>query len=282
MSTIYPLDRLEAELHRGTVPDTTSLGGLDLPDAIEFSALRWSWWHDRHEDLLAERLPDLVESWPALRYLQTSSQQLELLSPFNTRRLGAHRRNGALGILELPIPGKEWGPGGEVLFFQDRFKSALIEAGMEAPFARALTAALKELASNAVEHAASPVAPLACYEISGQSWAIAVTDVGRGVLASLRENPLYESLVSHTKALELALSPGVSRFYNEAGHGNGFLRVFKALVDRRAALRFRSGGAAAHWEGVSPTNQEIVFKGRPLSRKGFHIRVAGPFPRKGS
>jgi hypothetical protein len=133
------------------------------------------------------------------------------------------------------------------------------------------------MASNAVEHANSPAAPVASFEVTGCTWSFGVTDVGRGGLASLRENPKYDYLVGQAEALELMLKEGVSRT-GEVGRGLGFSTVFKALVDRRATLRFRSGGAIASWEGVSPTDQTIHIQSLPLTRAGFHVRVAGPVP----
>ncbi|HEY3569917.1 MAG TPA: hypothetical protein VGP73_18430 [Thermoanaerobaculia bacterium] len=222
-------------------------------------------------------MPDLIESWPKLGYLlQQGRHRLEMVTPVPIGSSSPQLSNAAaLGIQELPPPGKEWGPGGEVLFFQEHFKASLVSFGVSPLFARALTAALKELASNAIEHSRSPAAPLACYEISKSTWTMAVTDVGQGVLASLRENSSYIALDSHAEALKLALQPGISRT-GEKGRGNGFARVFKALVDRRAGLRFRSGGASARWEGTSPTHHSIVFQGLSFARPGFHVRIAGP------
>jgi hypothetical protein len=153
---------------------------------------------------------------------------------------------------------------------------ALRDFGMQAKFASALAGALEELVSNAVEHSNAPVNPVACFEVGRTSWAFGVVDVGRGVLASLRENPRHAHLKTETDALTLAVQPGVSRL-EDTSRGNGFTTVFKALVDYRTRLRFRSGGASARWEGESPTDQSITALALPVSRPGgFHVRVAGP------
>jgi hypothetical protein len=274
---LHPIDKLEAILGRGA--GELPVGGfaeLDLPTALEFASLRWTWWNSRSEDLL-DRLPGLA-TWPALATLLAIAGRTELFSAFPERRGPRTSRNGYFGVQELSPPGPEWEPGGSVLFFQDSFRAALVEFGMERRFSNGLSGALVEMASNAVEHAASPLAPVACFEVNGTEWAFGVTDVGRGTLASIRENSAFVSLRTETEALKTVLQEGVSRT-GEAGRGRGFTRVFKALVDRRARLRFRSGAASAHWEGESPTAQTVTFRSLPAGRSGFHIAVGGPLPR---
>jgi hypothetical protein len=279
MSSVHPIDKLEAVLSRDGEADLPAEGfaELDLPAALEFAALRWSWWRSRGEDLL-ERLPELA-GWPAFAALSATAGRSRLFSPFAQPQMSSRPRSGYLGVHELPPPGPAWEPGGSLLFFQDQFRAALVESGTERRFSNALSGALVEMASNAVEHAGAPVAPLVCFEVNGTEWAFGVTDVGRGALASIRENPAYGSLRTESDALKTVLKDGVSRT-GEAGRGRGFTSVFKALVDRRARLRLRSGAAAAHWEGESPTAQTITFRGLPAGRSGFHIAVGGPLPRR--
>jgi hypothetical protein len=182
-----------------------------------------------------------------------------------------------MGAEELPPLGAAWEPEGRVARFGQRFCTALRQAGAESRFAHALSGALNEMASNAVEHAIPPIRPLACFMVGGAQWAFAVTDVGRGVLASLRENRRFAHLRTETDALAEAVLDGVSRS-GQPGRGLGFTCLFKALVDRRATLRFRSGGAAAAWEGESPTAQTIVCHSLSLARAGFHVQVGGALP----
>jgi hypothetical protein len=280
---LHPFDRLETVLYRsggaGAVREHDPVLDRDLGAAAEFLSLRWLWWRDHHEDLF-EIIPGLDE-WSALNLLRHLASRYELAQPRARRKPppGPWSRGWAGAYQLSPLGTKDWQPGGAFALFQERFQVELRKAGAERLFSYALAGALEEMASNAVEHAIAPIAPVACFEVTSGAWQFAVTDVGRGALSSIRDNPAYAALATETDALQLVLQEGVSRT-GEIGRGRGFSRVFKALVDRRAGLRFRSGGAAAHWTGESPTAQKIRFQGLPLSRAGFHVRVAGPTGRR--
>lgn len=270
--SLDPLDLFESALRRGTARGE-SLLGLDFPAALEFSALRFVQWRDAGEDLLT-LFPDLA-GWPALKRLRALAGRTELLRPDNGLNLPFLPGDTRVGVQQLSASSKEWAPGGVFAHFQEQFRMALRGSGMEKDFASALAGALHEMASNAVEHSASPAPPVACFEVGRGSWSFAVVDIGRGVLASLKDNPAYGSILSETEALTLALRPGVSRFA-DSGRGMGFASVFKALVDHQAALRFRSGGAAARWEGRSLTNHSIEASALSLPKGGFRVRIQGP------
>lgn len=274
---LHPFDRLEVSLNRsGSVapsfrPD--QFLNFDIGAAAEFLGLRWIWWREQREDLF-NIVPGL-DQWPALGLLRDLVARYELAQPRATRKPPGRRSTGYVGAYQLsPLGGRDWQPGGDFALFQERFQVVLRQAGAERRFSYALAGALEEMASNAVEHANAPIAPVACFEVTKSSWQFTVTDVGRGTLSSIRENRAYSSLVTETEALKLVLQDGVSRTA-DSGRGRGFTQVFKALVDRRASLRFRSGGATARWDGQSPTAQSILFQGLPLSREGFHISVTG-------
>ena len=276
---LHPLDRLESALHRprNLHHVVSQLISEDLPTAAEFMGLRWIWW-DRHRSDLLDLIEGL-ENWPALRKFGLLAGGYEML----VKGVGgsipiADEPLGNVGLHELPpIGSSQWNPGGSFVAFQERFHAALRQGGVKQhSYAAALTGALVEMASNAVEHANSPASPITSFEvIDGRGWSFGVTDVGRGALASLRENPAYAHLEAEGEALEFMLKAGVSRT-GETGRGLGFSNVFKALVDRRATLRFRSGGAVASWEGESPTEQTVHSQGLPVTRQGFHVRIAGP------
>jgi hypothetical protein len=279
---LHPFDRLEIALGRsdGAMRAFKREPALerDLGAAVEFLGLRWLWWREYQEDLL-DLLPG-IEEWSALNLVRQLMARHKLSQPRSTRKppLGNWSR-GYAGACELsPLGSKDWRPGGEFSLFQERFQTTLRNAGAERLFSYALAGALEEMSSNAVEHASPPIAPIACFEVTGKDWQFTVTDVGRGALSSIRDNLAYAALGTEMDALKLVLQDGVSRTV-EAGRGRGFTRVFKALVDRQARLRFRSGGASAQWEGESPTAQLVRFQGLPLSRAGFHITVAGPLGR---
>lgn len=73
---------------------------------------------------------------------------------------------------------------------------------------------------------------------------IIVADRGVGVLSSLKSNPAYAHLNDHGRAIELVLSEGISRYYDEEGHGFGFRPLFVGLANIARNLRFRSGDHA--------------------------------------
>lgn len=277
-SGVHPLDALEvALLNPGRPNPALAHIAEDLPTAAEFMGLRWMWWRSRQVDLL-RKLPELARL-PAIRSFRHLARGCQMLVPEADPSLPPPSQAEA-AVYELPpLASPEWQPGGSFLRFQDRFRTALRYAGLDPRYSDALAGAASEMASNAVEHAAAPVPPLASFEVTQQMWSFGVTDVGRGALASLRENPAYVGLETEVEALELALQEGVSRSGNP-GRGLGFSTVFKALVDRQARLRFRSGGATSRWEGASPTAQAIHFQALPLRRRGFHVRVSGPCPRR--
>jgi hypothetical protein len=277
---LHPLDRLESALRRpGNLHDVVSqLEFEDLPTAAEFMGLRWIWWERHRSDILG--LVEGLDNWPALRRFRALAGGYELLVNGAGVSLPTDGEPvGSAGLHQLPPSGShQWEPGGSFVAFQERFHTALRQGGMKQhQYAAALTGAFVEMASNAVEHANSPAAPIASFEVTSRGWSFGVTDVGRGALASLRENPAYGDLEGEGEALEFMLKEGVTRT-GEPGRGLGFSNVFKALVDRRVTLRFRSGGAVASWEGESPTDQVIHSQGLPISRQGFHVRVAGPIP----
>ncbi len=274
---LHPLDRLESALRRpcNLLGVVSQLESEDLPTAAEFMGLRWLWWERHQSDLLG--LVKGLENWPALRRFRALANGYEVLvNGTGVSPLAGGELAGNSGLYQLPpIGSHKWEPGGSFVAFQEDFHATLLQGGMKQRYAAALTGALAEMASNAVEHANSPAAPIASFEVTSRGWSFGVTDMGRGALASLRENPAYAGLEGEGEALELMLKEGVSRT-GKPDRGLGFSHVFKALVDRRATLRFRSGGAVASWEGVSPTDQTIHSQGLPVSRQGFHVRVAGP------
>jgi hypothetical protein len=151
------------------------------------------------------------------------------------------------------------------------FKNQLRAIGFDVRSAALVAAAFSEMQSNALEHSYAPVRPLACWRVCGRDWAFGVYDVGRGVLASLKEDPAYRFLTSHKEALELAVTDHVSS--RGAGRGMGFHTLFKALLDRRSTVRMRTGNIAAHFVGHNPTRQDLKYTILP-DRAGFCMTVS--------
>ena len=231
----------------------SSLAGL-----AEFASVRRSWWTEHHEDLLRV-LPDGGAAWEQLRPLGEG-----LVYPFTAGHGEVH---------DVPSVEAGWEPGDPFMTFQERFKTSLMKAGAPSAFAFMILGALNEMASNAAEHSDAPVTSVASYEVVDNRWCFSVTDVGCGLLRSLRRNPRYLATSDEASAVRLAVQDGVSSS-GKLSRGYGFTQVFKALVDRMCFIRLRSTGAAASWSGTSPAAHQLTITVSP-PRTGFHLQVSG-------
>ncbi len=230
-----------------------SLAGL-----AEFAAVRWSWWTQHGEDLV-RILPRGGGAWERL-----GSPDQGLLEGFAEERGEVH---------EVPGLDGGWEPGSPFMLFQERFKTALVQAGAPSRFAFMVLGALNEMASNAAEHATAPVSSVASFEVAGGRWCFSVTDAGCGLLRSLQRNPAYAGLRDEASAVRLAVRDGVSST-GRPSRGNGFTQLFKALAERMCSIRFRSTAAMATWSGSSPVADQLTITVSP-PRAGFHVQVEG-------
>jgi len=125
--------------------------------------------------------------------------------------------------------------------FVMRIKRAAVSAGFSDDHAAKLAAAIVEFYNNVIDHSVDIASAYVSYAASHGRFEFSVADFGIGVLASLRTNPAYKSLSDSGSALELALGEGVSRHYEEDGHGFGFRPLFVGLANISRYMRFRSG-----------------------------------------
>jgi hypothetical protein len=137
-------------------------------------------------------------------------------------------------------------------------------------------AALDEMISNAQEHACTGLPSLATFEVTSRWWMFSVTDFGIGVPDRLRQNPAHARLVD-PDAISRALAHGVSTF-PEPGRGVGFSQVFRALADRSAKVRIRSGRGLVTWEGLVGGTGRQQLSPRP-HRQGAHVRAGAKIDR---
>lgn len=270
---MHPLDVLEnllmyrgpAGVHRALHAEAAR---ASLCGTVEFSAIRWSWWRAHGEDLVHVLPSDLGASGNLALLPQELNRARGLVQEF------VPAGGGSCGeIHEIPPSPSDWRPGQPFLLFQERFKTALVRGGVASRFAAALACALHEMASNAAEHAASDLPPVASYEIASTTWSFGVTDVGGGIIKSLRRNPAYSALTDDVSAVRLALRDGVSAT-GQTDRGYGFSSVFRALVNRMCTIRLRSTGAVGTWEGRSPGANLLQLMTAP-NRPGFHVCVSG-------
>lgn len=132
-------------------------------------------------------------------------------------------------------------------------ENAAIAAGLTRGLAAGLVGALGELMDNVFEHSGRPESGVVAYAASDGAFEFVIADAGRGVLASLRENPEFAGLSDSGTALRVAASDGASRHVRSSGHGYGIGQLFRALAHDAAELRFRSGDHALRLWGDAPS-----------------------------
>jgi hypothetical protein len=135
------------------------------------------------------------------------------------------------------------GPG--IQLMQERFVRSAQQNGIGRSVAMALMGVFTEMCDNVVQHSAERGAALtgmAAYVVSMDEVGFAVSDLGIGMLQSLRKNPALAHLPDAATALHAAVIDHAS---SRPGHpeGSGFKNLFRNLVDRNAVMRFRSQDA---------------------------------------
>ena len=132
-------------------------------------------------------------------------------------------------------------------------ENAARAAGLPKGLAAGLMGALGELQDNILEHSGRLDSGLVAYGASTDAFEFVVADAGRGVLASLRDNPEFAHLADCGTALRLAASDGASRHASNTGRGYGIGQLFRALAHDAAELRLRSGDHALRLWGDAPS-----------------------------
>jgi hypothetical protein len=127
-----------------------------------------------------------------------------------------------------------------------RYKAlAAAKRWMPEKIAQGLIGAMSELEENIHLHSGCARQGIVAFRGTDQEFEFIVGDGGMGILASLRTSPEYAELTDSGRALELALSEGVSRLnYMEPGRGLGFRNLFRNLANINGELRFRSDDQA--------------------------------------
>jgi hypothetical protein len=156
---------------------------------------------------------------------------------------GAHNRAGVFPLSHVNPGGAE----AERLTWDQWAKhaeNAAVAAGLAKGLVGGLMGALGELQDNVFEHSGRPESGVVAYAAGDGAFEFVVADAGRGVLASLRENPEFASLEESGAALRVAVSDGASRHARSTGRGYGIGQLLRALAHDAAELRFRSGDHA--------------------------------------
>lgn len=124
--------------------------------------------------------------------------------------------------------------------FAMRAKRAATANGFTADEGGRLVAAMGEFHSNILEHSGRADTGYLVFHASPGGFEFVVADSGIGVLESLRSHPHFAALKDGGTALELALSEGISRHYDQKDRGFGFRPLFVGLANVSRFMRFRS------------------------------------------
>jgi hypothetical protein len=155
----------------------------------------------------------------------------------------------------------------------NRFRASLVEIGkFSNEFANGLGGALEEMVDNVFQHSTDTQgrgAPaVVAFEVSAQSFAFGVGDVGRGVLDSLRENGRWRALSDDEAALNAVVVHQASRRGSDPGAG--FQLVVRTLADL-GAFRYRTGGAYVTVETEAIAHARTTAIGASVSLRGVQL-----------
>jgi hypothetical protein len=158
--------------------------------------------------------------------------------------------------------------------FQSRFARSLEKRRFGKKLSLALSKALQEMADNVVQHSRydeeHPALGLVGYHVEEGWMTYAVSDIGRGIFASLRTNPKWYSLSDSRAALRAAIYERASRRIDSPS-GGGFSQVEKSLADLNGILRFRTGDACLTLVGRKASRKAAISSNPYLD--GFQLAV---------
>jgi hypothetical protein len=239
-----------------------SLESATLPGLLEYGCVK-------HQLPVLPALPARVFSSPLGRALQKVRSDLGLRTTgqqrFPPRTIAPESQEFIVLEGSEPTAGQAWGE------FLVRFRQSIKKVGFEMDKAKGISAALGEMADNAVLHSNAPIGLLVGYQVIEGASVCCVADVGDGVLKSLTSNEAYRHVRTHTEAIRLALQSGVTRFGPCHG-GFGFNSVFKALAALSGTLRFRSGEGCITMDGTDFEADKGV-ESYVAFRQGFQVTI---------
>lgn len=156
--------------------------------------------------------------------------------------------------------------------FYIRARRAAETSGFDKKTAVEFIAAMTELYNNVIEHSDAIETSYVSYASYRSVFEFVVADSGVGVLQSLKSNSKFKDLDDSGRALELALTEGVSRHDGETDRGRGFRPIFVGLANVSENLRFRSGDHSR--EVFRPSDSSIAtITTQKASLNGFFCSV---------
>jgi hypothetical protein len=158
--------------------------------------------------------------------------------------------------------------------FQHRFVKNLTLNSFPSDFALGLSKVFSEMTDNVVQHSGplgEEFSGLAGYHVSANFMSFAVTDIGRGALARLRDSTDWRHLNKASDALHAIVHDSASSRAGQ-GPGEGFRQLFRTLVDRNVAIRLRTDDAAMRISDATHAREAASVISPPLP--GFQMSVA--------
>jgi hypothetical protein len=253
---VHEVSELRLLAERGELPERLEPCGLLAAVHLACSAWFWQRYSNPAFTVFQGWLSDprLAAAWGAMTSLRTvgvdySAKPLELLTVTDT-------------IAEAQ--------------FANRFRKSLEElGGFSQAEARGLAGSLQELIDNVRQHSGptdqAAAAGIMGYEVSTQSFAFAVGDVGRGTLASLRENPAWAQLPDEAAALAAIIKRNASRRLDNTP-GSGFRDAVRVLSDFG---RLSVGSGDAYLDVVGTPTGRTASGGHRFALPGVQVGVFG-------
>lgn len=236
---------------------STLLQGADisLPAAVELAG--WIFQNCDNDDNARSIVTAFAEKHEAVGI------SLDLLkNPSNEARALkiSHGRGEIRAVTGVGQKDRDWWQ------FLERFAKAGEELGIDKTYAKALARAFHEMADNVVQYAGNgsgPTKAIAAWHTTYGLTSFVVLDVGRGIRASLKQNPDWASLQDDKAALRgVLLEQATSKGINQ--HGDGYRTVVQNFVERNGCLHVRSGEAEACAEMDKGEHQVRLFVQPPF------------------
>lgn len=145
---------------------------------------------------------------------------------------------GALALIRIPLVYDEEWLNTEI----PQLEAQLLRGRFSRHLSKSLSGAVFEMVDNVWNHSETAETAVLAYQVGRRSFTFSVTDLGLGVLDTLKRNRRYAHLKTSIEALEEAVKPNVSG--KPDGSGLGLDQLTRSLADLWGRTRLRSGQGA--------------------------------------